>query len=572
MKLKKLLILTMVLFLILVPVGALKIDTSANSCKEISSVKIVQNTLNVIVHANKYYNGKLNVKNAKTYTIINKPKNGQLTLNKNGEFIYKPNKNFVGQDNFEYKVFNSNKNANVCTVNIKVINNPPVTKNICINTHANVQYKGELDGKDVDKDTLTYRIAYNSKNGTIKLNSDGRYIYTPKANFTGVDSFNYIANDGIKDSEISNVTINIINNPPVSKDLSVELHCNLKYNGKLNGTDIDGDNLTYITSKPSNGLLHVDPNGTFTYIPNTNFLGADSFIYRVNDGCNDSKNATVTLNITNSPSISNNMQLKIPANMPYDGKLNGTDVDQDILTYYNIVSPSNGILKLNSDGNFVYIPNNGFVGADNFSYIVSDGISYSNVGNVTVNVVNNPPVANYLNISTMGNTPYNGKLNVTDIDPDRITYDCIDYPSNGTLSTNPDGKFCYIPNKGFVGVDSFIYIANDGTDYSNVAKVTINVKNNPPVANDMTYKITFQTFDRGGFSGKLNGSDFDGNPLTYTLLTKPFCAIDLRLKSNGNFQYISGIRYEGVENFTYKVNDGYVDSNIGTVKIESSVW
>lgn len=569
MDLRKPLILTMILLFILVPVGALKIDTSNDSSRTISSVKTVQNNFNITIHANEQYIGSFSSKNTKINTT--KPKHGQLTLNKKGEYIYKPYKNFVGQDTFQYKFFNGKSYSDIFTVTITVTNNPPVTKNINVKTHVNVQYNGKLAGLDKDNDVLTYNLISNTTNGKIKLNNNGVYSYTPNTNFIGVDSFSYRVNDGINNSEVSTVTLNITNNPPVANDFNTELHANSEYNGKLKGTDIDGDNLTYVISQPTNGVLHLDHNGSFTYTPNNNFVGVDSFNYIVNDGFNDSKNGTVTLTVNNSPSIANNMKFKLSSYIPYNGKLNGTDPDHDILTYHIIVNPSNGTLKLDPDGNFVYTPNDKFVGVDNFSYIVSDGFSYSDIGNVSLDVVNKHPVAYDLNVSTMGNTPCNGKLNITDTDPDEIYYHCINYPSNGTLTTNPDGTFRYTPNKGFIGADSFIYIVNDGTDYSNVAKVTINVIDNPPVAHDKNIKITFQTFDRGWYWDKLEGTDFDGQPLTYTLLTKPFFAKDVIIEGD-YFEYIPGVRYTGFDNFTYKVNDGYLDSNIATVKMEASVW
>ena len=308
MDLKKPLILTLIVLFILVPVGALKIDTQNDSNRATSPVKTVQNNFNIIIHANEQYIGRINAKNA-IYTT--KPKHGQLSLNKKGEYIYKPNKNYVGQDTFKYKFSNGKSYSDIFTVTITVTNTPPVTKNINVKTHVNVQYKGKLIGQDRDKDVLTYNLISNTTNGKIKLNSNGVYTYTPNTNFIGMDSFNYRVNDGINNSQVSTVTINITNNPPVASDFNTELHVNSKYNGKLNGTDIDGDNLTYITSQPTNGVLNLDHDGSFTYTPNIDFIGVDSFNYKVNDGVNDSKNGTVTLKVNNSPSIANNMKIKL---------------------------------------------------------------------------------------------------------------------------------------------------------------------------------------------------------------------------------------------------------------------
>lgn len=82
-------------------------------------------------------------------------------------------------------------------------------------------------------------------------------------------------------------------------------------------------------------------------------------------------------------------------------------------------------------------------------------------------------------------TNKNAKLNVgsesgvlandSDADGDPLAALLLSGPENGTLTLNEDGSFTYTPNKNFTGTDSFTYWANDGTDYSDVATVTINV-------------------------------------------------------------------------------------------------
>lgn len=557
---------------ILIPVGAIKIDKSINSDKQISSSKPVNN-LNVTVHANKYYTGKLNAKNAKTYIITNNPKNGKLTLNKNGGFIYKPNKNFVGKDTFKYKFYNGKKYSNILTVSISVTNHPPISKNIYIKTHANFKHNGKLSNEDIDKDLLTYKIKSYPKNGTINLNSNGDYSYTPNNNFLGVDSFSYISNDGISNSQVSTVTIDVNNHAPVANDINYQMHSNSEYKGKLNGKDIDGDKLTYtnIASQPKHGKLTLDQKGTYSYKPFKNFVGIDSFDYKINDGMNDSNTAKVTINITNDPPVTNNMAIKTFANTRYTGKFNTTDPDHDDLKYFTENGPTNGNLKIKSDGTFVYTPTNGFRGEDSFVYKAYDGIKFSEKANVTINVLNNIPVAYNQNISTEINTECSGKINISDIENDELTVYYTKFPKNGALSANPDGSYMYFPKNGFVGVDSFSYVIQDGNDRSNEANVTITVSNKPPVAKDINYNITFSTFDRGGFWGKLDGKSYNGSQLKYKILDKPYFAQDVILGENGLFHYISGARFVGDEVFTYQVNDGFRDSNIAKVTIKSTV-
>ena len=574
MDLKKVLIIAVVFMVIMIPVSALRMDKSINSDRQIFSSKPVNNNLNVTVHANKYYTGKFNSKNAKTYTITNNPKNGKLTLNKNGEFTYKPNKNFVGKDIFKYKFYNGKKYSNILTVSISVTNHLPVSKDICTTTHANIKYNGKLADLDVDKDLLTYKIKSDSKNGIINLNSNGVYSYTPNNNFVGVDSFSYISNDGIGNSKISTVTIDVTNHAPIANDINAQIHSNSKYEGKLNGKDIDGDKLTYtnVSSQPNHGILTLNQNGTYSFLPFKNFVGIDSFDYKTNDGMNDSNTAKVTINITNSPPVSNNISIKAFANTQYIGKFNATDPDHDDLIYSYEDGPSYGNLKIKSDGTFVYMPRNGFRGEDSFVYRVSDGFKFSDKSRVTITVLNNIPVAHNQNISTVRNTECFGKINISDIDNDKLMVDYIKSPSNGTLSANPDGSFVYFPKHGFIGVDSFSYVILDGADRSNEATVTITVSNKPPVAKNITYNILFSTFDKGGFSGKLDGKGYNGRPVTYKILNKSYFAQDIILGENGQFQYISGARFVGFDNFTYQVNDGFADSNIATVTIKSTMF
>ena len=545
------------------PVGAMKIDNSVDINRQISSERSVNNNLNVSIHANKYYTGKFNNKNAKTYTITNKPKNGQLTLNKNGQFIYKPNKNFIGKDYFKYRFYNGKNYSNLFTVIISVTNNPPVLKDVSIKTHMNVQHSGKLEGEDRDKDSLTYKLVSSSTNGTVKLNSNGFYTYTPNNNFVGADSFSYVANDGITNSKISTVKINITNNPPVVYDINTEFHTNTNYTGKFNSSDKDGDKLTYnITSRPHYGLVVLNDDGTYTYKPTKNFIGTVSFSYMANDGMNYSNTATVTLTVNNSCPISNNINITSYSNTEYTGKLNSTDSDQDALKYYCNVHRKYGILKIKSDGRFVYIPNNGFIGEDSFSYHAYDGINFSKSSNVTINIINNPPVAYNQNINTLSNTRYNGKLNVSDIDNNELTYDFIILPKHGSLSADPDGTFNYLPYNGFVGEDSFCYIINDGVDSSNLTKVTLNVTNDLPVA----YNQNISALSNTRYNGKLNVSDIDNNELTYDIIAHTKHG-SLFTNPDGTFNYFPNNGFVGVDSFSYIVNDGVVNSNAANVTI-----
>jgi VCBS repeat-containing protein len=148
----------------------------------------------------------------------------------------------------------------------------------------------------------------------------------------------------------------------------------------------------------------ADKNGKFNYTPNKNFIGTDTFKCNVNNGTSNPNTATVTITVTNIPPVANNMNINTNGNTIYKGKLNVSDIDGDPLRYNCITRPAHGTISLNHDGTFIYTPKKGFKDNDSFTYKVSDGYAESNVANVTLTVMNNPPVANNMNISTFGNT------------------------------------------------------------------------------------------------------------------------------------------------------------------------
>ena len=156
--------------------------------------------------------------------------------------------------------------------------------------------------------------------------------------------------------------------------------------------------------------------------------------------------------------------------------------------------------------------------------------------------------------------------NDTDPEGDPLTAILVTTPVNGTLTLNTDGSFTYTPNAAFTGVDTFTYKANDGTDDSNVATVTITV-NALPVANDDSYTtnqgVTLNVPPPGVLA---NDTDPEGDPLTAVLVTTPVNGT-LTLNSDGSFTYTPNATFHGIDAFTYKANDGKGDSNVATVTI-----
>src|SRR5205823_3079554 len=146
-------------------------------------------------------------------------------------------------------------------------------------------------------------IVIGPTHGTLTVNADGTFKYTPTANFNGSDSFTYKVNDGTVDSNVATFTLTVtpVNDAPVLANASATLaeDNTLTIDPLATASAVDGGpSAAPIVTGPTHGTLTVNADGTFKYTPAANFNGTDSFVYKVNDGTVDSNIATFTLTIT----------------------------------------------------------------------------------------------------------------------------------------------------------------------------------------------------------------------------------------------------------------------------------
>lgn len=544
---------------------------------------------------------------ALTAAIVANPANGAVTLNPDGSFTYTPTAGFTGTDTFTYQASDGMTNSNTATVTITiagVANDPPTAQDDTYNLNEDVMLtttpaNGVLfNDSDTESDPLTATLVSNPTHGTVLLNPNGTFTYTPDSNYSGTDSFTYQASDGTSNSNVATVTLNIaaLNDAPTGGDDAYDVDeggtLTVSAPGVLsNDTDAEGDSLTAVlVTNVSQGTLTLNANGSFTYTPAAGFNGADTFTYQANDGSANSAPITVTLtvNAVNSAPVAVNDAYAVNEDATLTvaavgGVLsNDTDADGDTLAAGIVTLPTHGTLALNSDGSFTYTPDADFQGTDTFSYRATDGTANSNVGTVqiTVNPVNDAPVgANDTYSTTAGATltiAANGVLtNDTDVDGDILTSTTVSNPANGTLTLNSNGSFTYTPAAGFTGTDTFTYQVNDGTTSSAPVTVSILVNaapNTAPVSSDDAYTVGEDgvlTVAAGG--GLLtNDTDAENDTLTANIVTVPQHGT-LTLNPDGSFTYTPTANYNGSDSFTYRANDGTVDGNIATVSLTITV-
>ncbi len=540
--------------------------------------------------------------NPLTSALVNAPGHGSVTLNPNGSFLYTPNATYTGTDTFRYRANDGTANSATATVTITI--NPPANSapvatpdnySIAKNTTLNVSGASGVLANDTDADgnNLTAQLVVSPTHGTLTLNANGSFNYTPTAGYNGTDSFGYRARDSATNSATATVTITIMNNVPVARVNSYTVTKNTALNvsassGVLaNDTDADGDAITAVlVSLPANGTLSLNSNGSFLYTPTSGYNGSDSFVYRASDG-SAASNAIVTITINNtsptalgdSYSAAKNTSLTIAA----AGVLaNDADANGDSLTAALVTAPGHGIVALNANGSFVYTPAANYTGSDSFVYRASDGSATANA-TVTLTIANGAPVAQADSYVTSMNTALNAAApgvlaNDTDANSDALTATLINSPTHGSLTLNANGSFLYTPTTGFTGTDTFGYRANDGSAVSATAFVTLTVNavprtNSPPTPQPDAYVTTKNApLNVPASSGVLmNDTDVDGNTLTATLLTSPAHGT-VAFNPSGGFSYTPATGFLGVDGFQYLAGDGEASASSTVTITVNEEW
>lgn len=481
-------------------------------------------------------------------------------------------------------------------ISVAAVNDAPVAGNDLFTTTASTPVVIPISAlmsndSDVEGDALTFGLTSEPAHGQLAFGADGSFLYTPDTGFTGNDSFTYVVNDGSLNSNVAVVTIAVtrVNSAPVVVNDAFETNEDTQLTvaapGVLaNDSDAQGDALTVAAvTQPTHGVLSLNSDGSFTYTPDLNFSGTDSFTYTASDGDLTSVVATVNINViaTNRAPVSVDDSYTTTEDSPLSiaapGVLsNDSDVDHDTLSVTIASGPSHGSVTLNADGSFVYTPAANYSGADSFTYVSNDGSLNSNIATVSISVtaVNDAPLAgndaysiaedNALAIAAPG-----VMVNDSDVDSSSLTPSLVSGPSHGTLAFNADGSLLYTPNTNYNGADAFTYTLSDGELTSALATVAITVTavNDAPIALGNSYNTNEDTVLSVVAPGVLgNDSDVDGTPLQAARVTLPAHGT-LTLAANGSFVYTPAANFNGIDTFTYRASDGLLSSNIATVTI-----
>ena len=229
-------------------------------------------------------------------TLEERPRHGQLTLAADGSFRYVPHANYFGTDWFTYRISSEPTVSTPTTVILKILPVPdaPVAVPDSFQVREDQKLTASVTKNDTDaeSDQLTAVLVAGPSNGSLTIAADGSFTYQPNANFFGTDRFSYKVNDGTQDSNVATVSIEVegtTDDPIGMADSYTVLEDQVLFvpasEGVLhNDHDPDLEPLTAVLlTKPIYGELTFNGDGSFRYVPATNFNGTDFFTYASRD-------------------------------------------------------------------------------------------------------------------------------------------------------------------------------------------------------------------------------------------------------------------------------------------------
>ena len=367
-------------------------------------------------------------------------------------------------------------------------------------------------------DATTIEVIGGANNGTASI-SGNCVNYSPTGSFAGTDNVVLRICDVL--GACTTVTINYtVTDVLAANDDSF----NIEDNNSLTANFTENDNFANlndltlnIVTAPANGSVTLNGNFTFTYTPNTDFVGNDSFVYEIclpNVGC---EQATVTIEVENLLDAVDDFETTVENTPSIDISILGND------TFPNMAELDVEITEGVNDGSLVlnptsfvatYFPNVDFVGTDTFEYSIFDTNRGFDTALVVIEVTQDliPPTALDDSAETFEEESVVVSVLANDTGEGLFLSRIVNAPINGTAVINSDGTVTYTPNVGFLGLESFVYEVCTVDDLCTTATVTIEVKEKVVVVCEVkVYAAMTPNGDGKNELFVIDGLDCDGN-------------------------------------------------------------
>lgn len=548
---------------------------------------------------------------------------GTLTITPDGsQVVYTPPLGYTGTDRFTYVLTDSSGATSTGEVNLSISNAPPLNTPplalpdayTILTNSSNNQLAVLNNDIDPNSDPLTLTAAVigqsvpASSGQTIAV-QNGVVVYTPPADFVGLQTIAYTVSDG--NGGIVNGTAAVTVSPlpvgpvavadvyTVTTDASVNT-----FDVASNDIDLSGSGLTLQAASldlslpaASGSVVSID-NGLLSYTPGSGFIGVDTVSYTLLDGNGQTGTGLATFTVTPlavppvalpdvavvTPDSSNN----VISALTNDVDLSGTNLTIDSVSSVLTV-PVGAISTITTDGNTIsYSPASGFIGVETLSYTISDGNGETASGVITITVVGlptaPPPVA-VVDVNNVAADSSNNSIDVLSNDIDAVgngltitnVTSLATVPLGATSTVSTDGAtVTYSPASGFIGVETLSYTIEDDNGATSTGALTVVVAGLPtalpPVAVP-DVAIAAANSSNNSLTVLSNDVDTTSTGLTITAAsigaTVPPTGTGSVSTDGSTITYTPANGFSGVETINYTVTDGNgtTSSSIATVTV-----
>ncbi|MEC5031494.1 MAG: Ig-like domain-containing protein [Oscillatoria sp. PMC 1051.18] len=543
--------------------------------------------------------------------------NGTAVVDADGTILYTPDADFVGVEDFTYDLIDVDGNRDTATVTVTVggttggvfdaVDDTATTDQgtpVNIDVIAN-DVDDDADPSDLEVDPASIAGVVN---GTAVVDADGTILYTPDADFVGVEDFTYdlIDVDGNRDTATVTVTVGGTTGgvfDAVDDTATTDQGTPVNIDVIANDVDDDADPSDLEVDPASiagvvNGTAVVDADGTILYTPDADFVGVEDFTYDLIDVDGNRDTATVTVTVgegvvgggldaiddTVSTTIDTPIDIPLLDNDQLGDGLADLAIDDASVINGTAVVNDNGTPADFSDDFISYTPDAGFEGSEDFTYTLTDVNGNTDTATITVNVggvVGEPldaiddtvttEIDTPVEIDVLGNdTPTEGQLQIA-IAEDEVVNGTAVVNDNGTPDDLSDDFIVYTPDAGFEGVEDFGYTITDADGNTDTARITVEIGNQLQAEDDLA---TADPNTPVEIDVLANDTDPEGDPLQISILTDPTNGTAV-VNDNGTpddlsddfVTYTPNADFNGVDSFTYQVDDGNGNTDTATVNV-----
>ena len=453
------------------------------------------------------------------FTVSSAATNGTASINATtGAWSYEPDADFNGSDSFTVTVTDDDGHEETQTISLTLsaVNDDGSFSGDTSGSGAEgASITGTLaftDSKDGDS-TPNFTVSSAATNGTASINATtGAWSYEPDADFNGSDSFTVTVtdDDGHEETQTISLTLSAVNDDG-------------SFSGDTSGSGAEGDSLHHrhprlhrqqrrrlhtnftVSSAATNGTASINATtGAWSYEPDADFNGSDSFTVTVtdDDGHEETQTISLTLSAVNDDgSFSGDTSGSGAEGASITGTLAFTDSKDGASTPNFTVSSAatNGTASINATtGAWSYEPDTDFNGSDSFIVTVTDddGHEETQTISLTLSAVNDDgSFSGDTSGSGAEGASITGTLAFTDSKDGDSTpnFTVSSAATNGTASINATtGAWSYEPDTDFNGSDSFTVTVTDDDGHEETQTISLTLSADAP--------------DDGSFSGDTSGS------------------------------------------------------------------